>query len=870
MTESEYSTSPVDPYMQFLQAKMALAPSRGLSDMTAADVSPILKPHQRDMVLWAVAGGRRALFASFGLGKTVVQLEICRLLQQRHGGRALIVCPLGVRQEFMHDAAMLGTPITFARTTAECNADGLWLTNYESVREGKLDPSGCSVVSLDEAAVLRGFGGSKTFRTFMGLFEGTSVYRFVATATPDPNEFIELLAYAAFLGIMDVGEAKTRWFKRDSSKADKLTLHKHKEEEFWLWVSSWALFVQKPSDLGYSNDGYDLPPLRVRWHEIPTDHTKALPDRDGQGRMFKDTVLGLSQAAAEKRDSLDARVTKGAALLAENPAEHAVLWHDLEDERHAICKTIQGAVDVYGTQDLEERERIVIDFSEGRIPYIAAKPSMFGAGVNWQYHCHHAIFFGISFKFAAFIQALHRLYRFLQDHEVTIDLIYTEAERSVKKILEDKWQRYERQTAHMAQLIQKYGLADAGQREALQRSIGVTRREVKDEHFCLMNNDTVLETRAMPDNSVGLIITSIPFSFQYEYTPSLNDFGHTDSNEHFWAQMDFLTPSLLRVLQPGRMMCIHVKDRIVPGGLTALGFQTVSGFHCEAYTHYRKHGFAYLGMKTIVTDVVRENAQTYRLGWSEQCKDGSRMGVGMPEYVMLFRKPPTDASNGYGDVPVVKDKPMTQTPEGDVIPYDYDAGKVVPGTGYSRGKWQLDAHGFTRSSGNRPLTPEELDRLPHADIYKRWREESLSTVYDFERHVAVSEQMEKEKRLPSGFMLLPPHSWHPDVWSNIARMRTLNMEQERNGQEQHLCPLSYDIVERLINQLSMPGEVVLDPFGGLMTVPYMAIKMKRYGIGVELNSRYFADGLRYCQEAEKQRDVPTLFDLANCEREEIG
>jgi hypothetical protein len=861
-------------YDDFLRAKVAIAPSTG-AQVEVTDIHPILKPHQRDITRWALAGGRRAIFASFGLGKTLIQLEICRLLQTQTGGKTLIVCPLGVRQEFLRDARLLDTSITFLRENAEIQGPGLYLTNYESVREGKLTPTGFDAVSLDEAAILRGFGGSKTFRQFMGYFEGTATYRFVATATPDPNEYIELLAYAAFLGIMDVGEAKTRFFKRDSTKADKLTLHAHKAEEFWSWVSSWAVFVQKPSDLGYDDTGYDLPQLTVRWHEIPTDHSTAMPDRDGQSRMFKDVVFGLSEAASEKRDSLGRRIAKMADLLAERPGEHAVLWHDLEAERHAICAAIPEATAVYGTQDLDERERDVIAFGQGDISYLAGKPSMFGAGVNWQYHCHHAVFCGISFKFHEFIQAVHRIYRFQQTQDVTIDLIYTEAERSVKKNLEDKWQRYEQQTAKMAGIIRQYGLANINNAAMQARNMGVQRQEKAGEHYRCINNDCVLETSSMEPNSVGLIVTSIPFAFQYEYTPSYNDFGHTESNAHFWEQMGYLTPELLRVLQPGRVMAIHVKDRIVPGGLTGLGFQTVSPFHCEAILHYQQHGFAYLGMKTIVTDVVRENNQTYRLGWSEQCKDGSRMGVGIPEYVLLFRKPPTDASNGYADVPIVKAKPDTEVLSEDdtgnvtstIIPYDYDAGKIVPGTGYSRGKWQLDAHGHTRSDGNRFLTEEDLLYTPHEKLYKIWREESLSTVYSYLRHLSACELMEREKRLPSNFMLFPPHSWHPDVWTDVARMRTMNMLQERRGQEMHLCPLQFDIVDRLITQLSMPGDVVFDPFAGLMTVPYCALKLGRLGWGVELNTRYWHDGVRYCQETEKQQAIPTLFDLTAFEQE---
>lgn len=235
-------------YETFLKAKIALAKHTGF-DVSDSAIHPLAKPHQRKIIRWNCKGGQRGIFTAFGLGKSIIQIETCRLCLEYKGGCGLIVCPLGVRQEFIRDAKMVDTPIRFVRTDAEVAHDGLYLTNYESVRDGKIDPSGFTVISLDEAAILRGFGGSLTFREFMRLFEGTSVFRFVATATPSPNEYIELLCYAAFLGIMEVSEAKTRFFKRDSTKADKLTLYPHKVEEFWLWVSSWAIFLQQPSDL---------------------------------------------------------------------------------------------------------------------------------------------------------------------------------------------------------------------------------------------------------------------------------------------------------------------------------------------------------------------------------------------------------------------------------------------------------------------------------------------------------------------------------------------------------------------------------------------------------------------------------------------
>lgn len=946
-------------YEEFLRCKQAIAGQAGFA-IDPAQVNGLLKPHQRDAVVWAVAGGRRALFESFGLGKTMQQLEICRLvLEQLGGGRGLIVCPLGVRQEFVRDGAMLGIEPRFIRRADEASGSGVYLTNYESVRDGKLDPRGFDVVSLDEAAVLRGFGGTKTFREFMRLYEGTANYRFVATATPSPNDYLELLAYAAFLDVLDVGQAKTRFFKRDSEHADRLTLLPHMEADFWAWVASWALFLQRPSDLGYSDEGYELPPIEVVWHELPAAaRDRSGFDRHGRGELFRDAAMGVQAAAAEKRDSLvvrvqqvvevikDARESIGASaeptsatepgiqglsagvsarLLPQDagaearadagsgsatelrsdggavppddgcpgrgvcdlhssvdeaargsqsrdgrhprtalpvvqhgardarrrpdalpegggvPGPQFVVWCDLNEEQRQLEAALKaGGIScssLHGTQDEDTREQLLADWRARRTEVFLSKPSMYGVGVNLQ-QCHRMVFAGITYKFSETIQAIHRIQRFQQTQPVRVDLIYTEAEREIRKRLEEKWRNHETLVARMTDLIREHGLSHESIAGGLRRSLGVERQEVAGEGYRLILNDSVLETREMESDGVGLIVTSVPFSTQYEYSPSYNDFGHNESNRTFWRQMDYLTPELVRVLQPGRVAAIHVKDRIVPGGINGLGFRTLHPFHAEAIAHYQSHGLAFLGMITVVTDVVRENNQTYRLGWTEQCKDGSPMGVGVPEYVLLLRKPPTDRSRGYADEPVTKSKDE-----------------------YSLSRWQVDAHGFWRSSGNRHLAPEEFAGLAHAEIFRLFRDHNLENVYEYSDHLAAGEWLRERDKLPVDFMLLQPPSWHPDVWTDVARMRTLNMIQARKGKEQHLCPLQFDIVDRLVDRWSNPGDVVYDPFAGIMTVPYRAVKLGRVGIGVELNPVYWRDGIAHVESVARQHATPSLFDL---------
>lgn len=841
-------------YDDFIKRKVVIARDDGLQ-LDVADINPILKDHQKLIVQWMVRGGRRACFASFGLGKTMIQLEAVRLTRQAAGGLGLIVIPLGVRQEFTRDAAVLGIRTKFIRRIEEVEGEEtIYLTNYETIRDGKLDPQVFTVASLDEASILRGFGGTKTFREFMATFAGDrktmndrvitagTPYRFVATATPSPNEYIELLAYAAFLGIMDVSAAKTRFFKRDSVKADNLTIHPHKEREFWLWVASWGLFVRRPSDLGCSDDGYVMPELDVRWHEVEADHENAGHEVYGQARMFRAEALGVVESSAEKRESLPARLAKLMEIRAEDPEAHRILWHDLEREREALERAIPDVVSVYGSQDLEEREDRIIRFSDGEFRELAAKPVIAGSGCNFQRHCNWAIFLGIGFKFNDFIQACHRIQRFGQTKTVRIDIIFTSAEREVRRQLMRKWEQHNTMTEKMTSIIREFGLLQAAMAHTLTRMLGVDRAEVKGKHFTAVHSDCVKETARMQENSVGLILTSIPFSTQYEYSPNYSDFGHTDNNEHFFEQMDFLTPNLLKVLKPGRICAVHVKDRIVPGGMTGLGFQTVYPLHARCIEHYTRHGFGYMGMKTIVTDVVRENNQTYRLGWTEQCKDGTKMGVGMPEYLLLFRKPPTSTEKSYADEPVVKSKDK-----------------------YTRGRWQIDAHGFARSNGNRFMTPEELAKLPHEQMFKAYREFSLHNLYDFEHHVSLNDGLAEAGQLPVTFMLLQPQSWHPDVYTDITRMLTLNTAQSQRNKEMHLCPMQFDLADRVIAQFSNPGDVVFDPFGGLGTVPYRAIKAGRYGYMTELSAPYFADAVGYLAAMEREMSIPTLFDFMDAE-----
>ena len=828
-------------YIEFLKTKIELAPESGF-EVDRSKINKALKPHQADAVAWALRGGRRALFESFGLGKTVQEIEFCYQAIEKEGGKALIVLPLGVKQEFTQDAVnVLGYERPkYVRNIQEVKeaSERILLTNYERVRDGDIDPSYFTATSLDEASVLRSFG-SKTYQTFLDKFKNVK-YKLVATATPSPNRYKELIHYAGYLEVMDTGQALTRFFQRDSTKANNLTLYPNMEDEFWLWVSSWALFITRPSDLNpqYSDDGYELPPLTVNWHELPIKYGDAV-EKNGQISLFNEAAAGLKEAAQVKRESIDTRVAKMKEIVEASPEDHFVLWHDLESERHAIKKALPEAVEIYGSQDYETREQRVIDFSQGRTRLFATKKSISGSGCNFQRYCHREIFLGIDYEFNDFIQAIHRCYRFLQTEQVVIDIIYMENEREIKDALVEKWKNHNHMVEKMIEIVKKYGLSSATMEKRLERKMGVKTVRVNGKNYTAVHDDCVEETRRMESDSVDLIHTSIPFGNHYEYSANYNDFGHNQNTERFFEQMDYLTPELLRVLKPGRVAAVHVKDRVLFGNATGTGMPTIEPFHALCIEHYMKHGFQYFGMITVVTDVVRENNQTYRLGWTEQCKDGSKMGVGCPEYILLFRKLPSDRSTAYADEPVKKSK-----------------------EDYTRAQWQIDAHAYWRSSGDRLITKDELKEIPVDNLQKVYREFSRETVYNYADHVKLAEDLDKEGKLPAVFMVVAPGSWNQmEVWDDINRMRTLNTDQSRRRKQMHVCPLQLDIVERIINRYSNEGDLVYDPFGGLMTVPMMAVKMHRKGYGCELNPDYFRDGVGYLQEAENEIETPTLFDF---------
>lgn len=596
------------------------------------------------------------------------------------------------------------------------------------------------------------------------------------------------------------------------------------------------------------DDGYVMPELDIIWHRIAADHEKAqeLADRNGQHYLFKDTAAGVQQAMKEKRDSLQDRINETFAIVDSIESEQIVIWCDLNDEQTAVERGLKRRGIAYssvrGSQSPDVQEEQLYKWLRRETRILISKTSMLGSGVNLQ-QCHIAIYAGVNFKFRDFIQSVHRLQRYGQTQTVQLHIIHTDAEDAVVSTLLKKWQQHDAMVERMRSIIQEYGLTNEALASGMRRSLGVTRQVEQGAYWTAINNDCVLELFAMADNSVDEIVTSIPFGNHYEYVASLNDFGHNPTDDDFWRQMDFLIPHLLRVLKPGRMACIHVKDRLLYGHQTHHGMMEVDYFTHDCARAFKRYGFVCYGEIFIPTDVVRENNSTNRLGWSRQCQDGTTMGVGLSEKVLLFRKPQSDRSQQWADERVRKDK-----------------------KDYSRGRWQIDAHSLWRSNGKPIVTPaddpELLLGMDTGQIYNWYREWSKEQPYDYHQHVRLNEVL--DDRLPARFMLMPPQTpegYEEYIWTDVLFFRTLNMHQARRRVEKHLCPLPLDVVERCIVRYSNPDDLILDPFHGLGTVGYQAVRLGRRAIGVELNELYWRSSLKYLQEAEVERSKPMLFEM---------
>ncbi|HRE52258.1 MAG TPA: DNA methyltransferase [Flavitalea sp.] len=870
-------------YLDFLISKIKVAEKKGIT-VDAGRLHSSTLPHQRDIILWALQLGRALIAPDCGLGKSHISIEMLRILQEEFGGKCLIVTELGASETFCNDdpqvgeGARLGVNIEYITSTEQALQSDCTIvcTNYERVRMGSIDFSQFTAVVLDEGNYIKNMASETTeaLRTQLKKVR----FKYVCTATPSPNETLELVNYAHALDIADRGQILTRFFQRNSTKAGELTIHPQHEADFWLWVHSWMVAIEKPSDLGYGDEGYDLPELEIIWHEVKLNKAiDAGVEKDGQARMFMQSGNSLPDNAKLKRESIDVRTAYAVNLMAQYPEDtHWLLWHHLEDERKALNKSVgnrEGYADLYGAQPWEVKEKRIVSFSKGEIGILATKPSISAVGCNFQKHCADAILLGVDNDWNLLYQLAKRVHRFGQKRKCTLHILYLPEEYAIVQNLKAKQQLHNEQRMWLRRMVQQFGLSHDKMIEERRRTLLTSRKEFKGEKYNLINTDAVLEWFDLPDNSIDLINSSFPFGNHYEYTSYYNDFGHNATNQDFIRQMDFLLPELYRTMKPGRIVAVHLKNRIHYGSVTGLGFSIFHRFTHLVCDAMEKHGFHTMGFHYIPTCVVGENNQTYRLTYGELQKDSTKMGSGIPEEIWLFRKPPTSNANAYADEPVTHNDPVCpccagrefSERQGSVLIYctgckQYFLAEEI-NAGYSLSQWQIDADAFWGSSGNSLLTPFEMKSWGLDKIRAWWNRFNKSAIYDYDKHISLLQELDDNGKLSRTFTTLPLQSNTPYIWDNVNRMHGLNMEQSRRKQRNHICPQPRDEARRVINLYSNPGELIADPFGGLGTTGVEAIALGRRTLITELNEVYAVSANVYLKESEQKQAVPTLFDL---------
>jgi superfamily II DNA or RNA helicase len=411
-------------YARFLETKLVHAVPTGLASVPK--LSDDLFPFQRDMVTWALKRGRAAIFADTGLGKTRMQIEWARVVSETAGVRVLILAPLAVAQQTAREGEKIGVKVTVSRDKFDATDSPITITNYDRIH--RYDASDYGAVVLDESSIIK-HHSAKTFHALSEMFRGTQ-YKLCATATPSPNDYTELGTHAEFLGLCTRAEMLAEFFCHDGGDTSVWRLKGHARAAFWKWVASWGALLRRPSDLGYEDEGYALPGLTVRHHTIASDEKIARES----GFLFVQEATDLMSRRKARRDSLSDRVSLCAEHVRALGDAQAVVWCDLNDESDELRKAIPGSVEIRGNVDIDEKERRLRDFSEGRTRVLVTKASVTGWGLNWQ-QCNRTFFVGATDSWEAYYQAIRRFYRFGQRKIVEVDIYASDVEGSVVKNL---------------------------------------------------------------------------------------------------------------------------------------------------------------------------------------------------------------------------------------------------------------------------------------------------------------------------------------------------------------------------------------------------------------------------------------------------
>jgi DNA modification methylase len=574
----------------------------------------MLFPFQRDLTVWALAKGRAAIFAGCGLGKTFIQLEWARFLNQ-----VLIVAPLVVSQQTVREGRKIDIDVNLCRSQEDVKS-GINITNYEMIHHFEPDFDG---MVLDESSILKSYSG--TYRQELTQFASTIPFRLACTATPAPNDLIEIINHAEYLGIMQGKEIIALFFAQDGNTTHNWRLKGHAQEAFWTWLASWSVALNAPSDLGYSDDGFILPPLNIIEHVVN-------PPADPEETLFHVEAQTLDERRLARKESIWQRVEECKRIIESKPDVSWLVWCGLNDESARASKALNAA-EVRGSDSREHKESTLIGFAEGKINRLVTKAKIAGHGLNLQ-GCSDVIFLGLSDSWEEYYQAVRRCWRFMQKNPVNVHIIIAETEGAVRENIERK----EREAKKLFDNIIKH-------MKGLQMEASVRQEAIYEEEDCegdgfkIMLGDCVKRTKDIPDESVGLSVFSPPFPSMYVYTNTPADMGNTKNIGEMIDHFKFLIPEIYRVTKPGRSCCIHLTQTVAFKWID--GYIGMKDFRGRIIEAMEDEGWVYYGEVAIDKDPQVKAIRTKDQGllFKTLAKDSSKLHMALADYLLQFRKP---------------------------------------------------------------------------------------------------------------------------------------------------------------------------------------------------------------------------------------
>lgn len=612
----------MDTYSDFLAGKRKTALPSGF---TATDDMPGLFPFQQEITKWAIRLGKAAIFADTGLGKTRMQLAWAFAIQKYTGGKVLILAPLAVASQTVAEGVKIGVPVTLIKNAEGIDGDGIYIVNYDRLH--LMPEYGWAGVVLDESSILKSYTGST--RTAIQEFGEHVPYRLACTATPAPNDHMELGTHAEFLGVMTRAEMLATFFCHDGGETQKWRLKGHAVKDFWRWVSSWAVACRKPSDLGHDDSGYILPDLSIVDHPVDDD------DFNLGHTLFGAIAQGLNDQRAARRSSINQRVQACADTVNAEPGEQWIVWCGLNDEGDMLTRMIDGAVQVSGADSSDKKEQAMSDFTSGKARVLVSKSAICGYGMNWQ-HCARMAFVGVDHSYESFYQSIRRCWRFGQKREVVAHVFYATTEGDVVRNLRRKEEEAAMLTNGMVKAMSEFSTmnTDNGRKRD-----DYNRIMTQGNLWTMHRGDCVEVMRDMEPDSIHYSIFSPPFASLYTYSNSERDMGNCRDDAEFAAQFRYMVAELFRVLKPGRLASFHCMN--LPTSKERDGYIGIRDFRGMLIQMFIDEGFIYHSEVVIWKDPVTAMQRTKALGLLHKTirKDSSMSRQGIPDYLVTMRKP---------------------------------------------------------------------------------------------------------------------------------------------------------------------------------------------------------------------------------------